>query len=420
MPDYRVELEAYAGPLDLLLYLVKRHEIDLNDIPIARLTDQYLEHLEVIKQIDIEHAGEFLVMASMLLEIKSALLMPRQDQEQEGDAAAEVEDPQRLDPRYELVQQLLAYKRYKDAARALESRFESWQDRFPNVPAKVKDRDRPGYEELAEGDENAAEPVDLDLEDANVMELVEAFIRLMESVGRGPARHQVTVDDTPIALHAEDIVDRLSRDGAMTLQQMFVGRANRGELIGLFLATLELVRQRRIRVKQDTGQGGEIMVELRDEAEAPDDGRTAEERWRNPDTGEVDYDFPSEGTRKRWERRKKLRATLARKAAAAAEGDGSEDEENLDMEDDEMIDEQVSEEVELKDPIAAADAADLAARNGETSLEAAKAEDDDDEDWEDDEDDDVDDDDDEDWDDDDDDDDDEEWDDEEEDEDDEV
>ncbi len=400
MPNYRVELEAYAGPLDLLLYLVKRHEIDLNDIPIAKLTDQYLEHLEVIKQIDIEHAGEFLVMASTLLEIKSAMLMPMLDAGDEGDdPAAEVEDAGRLDPRYELVQQLLAYKRYKDAARALEHRFDDWQDRFPNVPAKIKDKDRPGYEPPSD-DETTAEPIEVDLEDANVMELVEAFIRLMESVGTGPARHDVVMDDTPIALHAEDIVDRLGRDGSMSLQQMFIGRTNKGEMIGLFLAALELVRQRRVRVRQNPEQSNEIMVELRDpeEEEAQDDGKTAEERWRNPETGEVDYDFPSEGTRKRWERRKKLRATLAKKAAAAAEGE--------DADSDELADEDDGESLGAGDAIAAADAAEVEARDGSNRRNAGSGSDeDDDEDWDDD---------DEDWDEDDDDDeedDDEDWDD---------
>ena len=124
LPDgYRVELDAYAGPMDLLLYLVRRHEIDLNDIPIAKLTDQYLRHLKVIETIDVENAGEFLVMAATLLEIKSAMIMPPPEAGEGEDSAAEGDENETSgggasggDPRYELVQQLLAYKRYKDAA----------------------------------------------------------------------------------------------------------------------------------------------------------------------------------------------------------------------------------------------------------------------------------------------------------------
>jgi len=254
---YRVELEAYSGPLDLLLYLVKRHEIDLHDIPIATLTEQYLAHLKTLEIMDVEHAGEFLVMAATLVEIKSLLLLPRpEDEDQATDA---MDDP--ADPRYELVQQLLAYKRFKDAANHLQERQQSWAERFPAKPKKRQ----------TTLDDEAAEAMDYELEDVQALDLCAAFARVLESIGQART-HDVTYDDTPIALHAADIVDRLKRDleqatqesNGLTLRQLFEGRTNRSELIGLFLATLELVRQRRVTVSQASDDPqGDVRLTLR-------------------------------------------------------------------------------------------------------------------------------------------------------------
>ncbi|MBI1335869.1 MAG: hypothetical protein GC164_02775 [Phycisphaera sp.] len=304
--DYRVQLDAYAGPLDLLLYLVKRDEIDLHDIPIARLTEQYLEHLKLIQQIDIDLAGEFLVMAATLLEIKSAMLAPPlPNGGGEGDETPSGTNP--LDPRYELVQQLLAYKRFKDAAYDLEDRYDDWRDRFAHQPGK------PASPDNADGEDDD-QAVEIDLEDAHVLDLCEAFARILETVGQGPGRHEVVYDDTPISLHAEDLLDRLQRETAegkptMTLQQVFVGRKTRVEMIGLFLAVLELTRQRKIKVVQDK-VGGEIRLELVNASAEPE--TTDKPDWRNPQTGEVEYDWPSEEARKRAERRAQLRLARAR------------------------------------------------------------------------------------------------------------
>lgn len=325
LEDYRVELDFYAGPLDLLLHLVKRHEIDLNDIPIARLTEQYLEHLRVIEQIDVDLAGEFLVMAATLLEIKSQMLVPRPEMT-EGQTALTVTTENPLDPRYELVQQLLAYKRFKDAANGLEHRRREWESRFARAGNSAPAR-KTLAELEAEGRNEDAEPVEIDLEDVHVLDLCAAFSRILDSIGQNKS-HQVTYDDTPIALHADDIVDRLQRDGAMSLQAIFVGRQSRSEMIGLFLATLELVRQRRVRVLQDR-VAGEIKLELRPEA----DQVIAEDKatdWRDPQTGEMQYEWPSEDARLRAQRRAKLRAGyIARRKA----GEAVPDEEVIDVDD---------------------------------------------------------------------------------------
>ena len=239
--DYRVELDVYNGPLDLLLYLLKRDELDIYDIPIARITDSYMSYLHVLKELhadeglDINVAGDFLVMAATLMEIKSAMLLPRAPvtEAQDGVSAAQ----ELTDPRYELVQQLLEYKRFKDAAASLEHQQRQHQGRFPRYPASA--------------DGNPDEPPPVDLDEVQVWDLLDAFSRLMKEVGgRKPRYHEVTYDDTPIDLHAADIEDRLRRDKKLTLRQLVEGRKSRSEMIGVFLALLELIREKKILVNQ--------------------------------------------------------------------------------------------------------------------------------------------------------------------------
>ncbi|MEM9414915.1 MAG: segregation/condensation protein A [Planctomycetota bacterium] len=352
--DYRIRLDAYAGPMDLLLYLVKRHEIDLHDIPMAKLTEQYLSHLEVIKQIDVESAGEFLVMAATLVEVKSRMIIPAGQRADDADPTDDIPDEPEADPRFELVQQLLAYKAYKDAAYALEERAEEWEDRFP---VKAKAGERPAQ------DEDAAEEKTLDLEDINVFDLCEAFGQILESVGH-VGDHEVTYDDTPISLHAEDIHDRLKRDApaaGLSLAEIFEGRQGKSEMIGLFLATLELVRQHLVTVvvdernpttsrdregadppaRQDPAQGplpdgrgswmakpsqlpgSHIRLVLVPDSERQQDQHDTDAAtdWTDPETGKMQYDWPDDESRLRFERRERLRSTLQAKADAEAKGE---------------------------------------------------------------------------------------------------
>lgn len=305
MQDYRVELDGYCGPLDLLLYLVRRHEIDLNDIPIAKLTGQYLEYLKLIKQIDVELAGEFLVMAATLLEIKSATLLPKPTAEPQ-DAA----NPESVtDPRYELVQQLLTYKRFKDAAADIRQRGQLWSQRYPCRPPRLKTDAGENGDSQSEHDQPW---IEIDLDDANVMDLCHAYTRVIETIGRTPPLHEVVYDDTPISLHAEDILDRLNREGPMGLQDMFVGRSRRSEKIGLFLATLELVRQAKVKIVQNETDNT-IRLVLRQDEQPSQDQNTYEDQGLNAAQGE-EYDWPDEETRRRAQRR-----TQRRDAKAQAE-----------------------------------------------------------------------------------------------------
>ncbi len=292
MPEYRVELDAYSGPLDLLLYLIRRDEVDINDIPIAPIAEQYLQYLQTLKTLDINVAAEFLVMAATLMEIKSAMLMPREQTEETELLPAE--DP--TDPRYELIQQLLAYKRYKDAANQLDHRREQFDARFARQPAQVADE--------------LDQQVDLEIEDVSLWDLVEAFGRIMDQTGGMPPTHDVVDDDTPIELHIADIVDRLEREGPMTLQAIFEGRT-RGAMIGLFLATLELLRQYRLKLRQDDA-AGVIHIELRDAEEAAEIERAAMQDDQSTETADPQdaesFDWPSEAEKQRYVRRQQRRA----------------------------------------------------------------------------------------------------------------
>lgn len=265
-PDYTVQLDAFQGPLDLLLYLIKRAEVDIIDIPIAAITDQYIAHLKGLDRIDIETAGEFLVMAAMLMEIKSRMLMPPAERAAAAGSAADAEAISGLsasDPRYELVKQLLAYKKFRDAAENLAERREEWLQRSPL--ARIALATPQAAEEPPDH-----EPPPTDLEDIGVWDLFEVFQRITEAVDFGRlGDHKVEYDDTPIVLHEADLLDQLSRaaGGRLSLRAACAGRT-RGEMIGLFLATLELVRQHKVRVIQDRVHD-DILLEHREEIEAP-------------------------------------------------------------------------------------------------------------------------------------------------------
>ena len=255
--DYRVELDIYNGPLDLLLYLIKRDELDIYDIPISRITDTYMQYVTMLRGLngaglDINIAGEFLVMAATLMEIKSATLLPQIERPADPNAGPTAAE-QLADPRYELVQKLLEYKRFKDNAMLLEQHQREHEARFPRIPANLTGTD---------------EPPPIDLEEVQVWDLLEAFSRLMKEVGVRKNFHEVTYDDTPIDLHAADIEDRLKREHRLTLRQLIEGRSSRSEMIGVFLALLELIREKKILVTQGDNELGDAEI-----IEAPEEHR---------------------------------------------------------------------------------------------------------------------------------------------------
>ncbi|MHC4618869.1 MAG: segregation and condensation protein A [Planctomycetota bacterium] len=229
MAAYRVNLDIFAGPLDLLLYLVRREEVDIYDIPISRITDQYIRYIEMLKSLDIDVAGDFLVMAATLMEIKSAMLLPKVGPDQ-----LQAEDL--IDPRAELIRQLLEYKKFKDAANLLEAAADRQKERFPR-PDSVIERLKP-----------EAEP-EIDIEQVSVWDLLEAFDAIMKATNIvGDMTH--IKDDTPIDLYQIEILHRLQTEGPMSFERLFESRANRVVMIGLFLALLELIRDGLVWAKQ--------------------------------------------------------------------------------------------------------------------------------------------------------------------------
>jgi segregation and condensation protein A len=224
--DFRVDLSIFRGPLDLLLYLVRKHEVEIADIPIAAITDQYLEYLAVLKELDVNAVGDFVALASTLIEIKSQQVLPRAD---------EVEE-QLEDPRQDLVRRLLEYKQYRDAASMLEERGRAWQQHYPRLTDDLPQRAR----------ERAEEPI----KEVELWDLVSAFGRIIhESEAARPSN--IVYDDTPIHVFMARIQQRLSERGQVALSDLFAAGMHRSTLVGVFLAVLELVRHHRVRAEQN-------------------------------------------------------------------------------------------------------------------------------------------------------------------------
>jgi segregation and condensation protein A len=220
---YQVALDAFHGPLDLLLYLVKRNEVDVRDIPVARIAEQFLDHLYAIQTIDVEWAGEFLVLAATLMEIKSKLLLPRPD------ATTEVEAD---DPRKELVKQLVEYRKTKDAAGHLDHLAEQRQFHVPRV--------------LPDDDEGATSPR---LRRVELWDLVAAFGRLVRETEALQPLHLVE-DETPQAAYLELVRAKLRAGRPVPFHDLFDPPHTRSRLIGVFLALLELVKLAEVTFEQ--------------------------------------------------------------------------------------------------------------------------------------------------------------------------
>ena len=232
--SFRVDLQDFRGPLDLLLYLVRKHEVEIVDLPIAMIAEQFRDHLEVLEELDVNAVGDFLEMASTLIEIKSRMVLPRND---------EVED-EIDDPRQELVKRLLEYKRFRDAASMLDERSRAWQERTPRMANDLPRRQR----------ELAAEPI----REVELWDLVSAFGRIMrENVQSRPS--SIVYDDTPIHVYMERIHTRLMSDGSLALSELFEAGMHKSTLVGIFLAMLELVRHHDVRAEQDESFGKIVL-----------------------------------------------------------------------------------------------------------------------------------------------------------------
>jgi segregation and condensation protein A len=232
--SFVVDLNVFRGPLDLLLYLVRKHELDVLDIPIALITDQFLQYLEVLQELNVNDVGEFLDMASALIEIKSRLVLP-----QGGEGTEEIEDP-----REELVQRLLEYKKFRDAASILEEQSRHWQKHLPRLANDLP----PRRVDLA------GQP----LQEVELWDLVSAFGRIVRD-SQTPQPSNIVYDDTPIHVYIQLLHERLLHNGRTSFSETFYPAMPKAAMIGVFLAILELVRHHSVRTSQE-GLHGEIWI----------------------------------------------------------------------------------------------------------------------------------------------------------------
>lgn len=225
--DLKVKLPVFEGPLDLLLYLIRKEEIDIYQIPIERITQQYLETLRILQMLNLELAGEFLVMAATLLYIKSRMLLPKDQQLPE-------EEEDENDPRWELIRQLVEYKKFKDVAVQLQARNSVQEDIF-----------RRGFDVKSLADQATGKRVD-----AGIFDLITAFqqvlARIKPEVRLDIIEDRFTVSDKII--HVQQLLEQRER---ILFRDLFPEDAGRTEIVVTFLALLELIRLNQIRAVQD-------------------------------------------------------------------------------------------------------------------------------------------------------------------------
>ena len=224
MDEYRVKLPAFEGPLDLLLHLVRKNEYDIFDIPIAAVTAQYLEFLDLMTVLNLEVAGEYLLMSATLMKIKSAMLLPRPAEEGEEE-----------DPRAELVRQILEYERFREAAFEFDQRAQLGRDVFARkFPASELDavRSESGYLE------------------SSIFELMEAFKEILKKIPKEDLAY-FTPDRFSVRQRMTQVLERLAKATALPFDKLFDEKTTKGEVIVTFLALLELMRLHFILVYQE-------------------------------------------------------------------------------------------------------------------------------------------------------------------------
>jgi len=223
---YKVKLEVFEGPLDLLLYLIKKSEIDIYNIPIAQVSQQYLEYIELMRSLDLNIAGEYLVMAATLMHIKSKMLLPCEESEEE--------EEEEEDPRVDLVRQLLEYQKFKQAAAHLEKREIKQKDVFIRSASKIKKyRDQEGEVYF----------------EASVFDLISAFSEVLERVPKEKFQ-EVIKDEFTVADKIHELLHRLMEKEIIYVNRLFKKAKDKIEIIAFFLAILELMKLKEIIVIQ--------------------------------------------------------------------------------------------------------------------------------------------------------------------------
>jgi segregation and condensation protein A len=239
---FRAELDAFSGPLDLLVHLVRKEEVDIFDVPVSRITDRYLAAIKTMEFFDINVAAEFLVVAATLMEMKSRTLLPPAEVPDEED-----ED----DPGTELVRRLLEYKEFKEAAGDLGDRAREQSSRFPRAPIL------PDHEEAEEHEESL-------LEDLAVWDLMSAFSEVLRQTHFTRPR-EIVHDDIPVSAYMDEVTGMLrAGGGTLDFLDFFAEERSKARVIGILLALLELFRRKVIRVSERHEAFGHLEISLQE------------------------------------------------------------------------------------------------------------------------------------------------------------
>ena len=230
--DYAIKLDIFEGPLDLLLYLIKKNEIDIYNIPVALITEQYLQYLKMIKSLNLDLAGEYLVMASTLIHIKSKMLLPEPE---------EPEEEEEEDPRAELVRQLLEYQAFKEAATNLGKRPILERDVFTRAAFLPEETEK-------------STATEEELIEVSIFELIEAFHRLVSRIDKKELL-EIDLEKMSLTDIINDIMERLSNEKNLTFAELLGERKERWRIIYTFLALLELVKLRMVKAYQTSAFG---------------------------------------------------------------------------------------------------------------------------------------------------------------------
>ncbi len=237
--SFQVSNDLFRGPIDLLLHLVRRHEIEATEIALAELTQEYLNHLEVLKEISIDLVGDFIQVASHLVEIKARALLPRNEFEEP------TEETEAADPRQDLVNRLLLYKKFRDASIRLEERAASWQNRHAriadDVPVKKHDiSDQP-------------------IREVELWDLVSAFGRMLRD-NRPAENANIIYDETPIHVYMQRIHQKIVDDDRVAFSSLFEPGMHKSSMVSIFLAVLELARHHGVMTQQDDLYGDLVVT----------------------------------------------------------------------------------------------------------------------------------------------------------------
>ncbi|MCK5217968.1 segregation/condensation protein A [bacterium] len=248
---YRLNLDVFEGPFDLLLYLIKKNEIDIYDIQISQLLEEFLAYVELMKELDLDIAGDFILMASNLMYIKSRILLPRESLDAEGGGEED-------DPRADLVRRLLEYKRYKEVAGALDKRELHMRQVFWRQVVKPDQDDLP---------ETKEEPRDLQFQEVNLFDLLSAFKRVLV-YAKPEALREINPEEIKTSQKINEILDVLEETPALDFTELLMRQGSRLAMVTIFLAILELVRLGAAVIRQDRSFD-HIMIQRVDEFTAP-------------------------------------------------------------------------------------------------------------------------------------------------------